>query len=757
MDSAFPKFSIRAHLIALVALAVLPALVVIVYLTGERWKMQSSNAETSALRLAQLVAEQQDRLTESTRALLSVLGRAPEVRKRDIAAMRLMMVEVLKSSTYYLTLKLVEPSGHILATALPESPMPETVADRRYFQAALATKAFSAGEYTVSRSTGKPSLHFALPVLNEAGEIDSVVVAALNLEIYTDLMKAAGISPSWTVVLDDWKGRILYHSPNIDTAGQIEDSPDILQYLTSPLDRGTFRAYGVDGLDRHFAFTKLRLTPNSPPYLFVRVGIPVTESYGPVQQTFQRSMILLALAALLAGMSAWYLGDHIIGERVRSLAAAARRLGEGDLSVRVKGVPRDASELGLLSEAFDNMAQALERRAAEAKKAEEEKLRATRLESIGLLAGGIAHDFNNLLAAMTGTVSVLQRVMSADAREQSYLHNLDSALKRARDLTHQLLTFAKGGTPVKKVVEIGPIIEDAVKLAMLGSKHRCSIELAPNLWSAEVDEGQITQVVQNLLLNAGQAMRESGVITVKAENIMVEGGGKLPLSFGPYVRLTVSDLGEGIPQEHLAHIFEPFFTTRALGHGLGLATVYSIVKSHQGYVQVESEPGRGATFNVYLPAFPHAGSRPQSQPEQVKLPALKILVMDDEPLVREALSEMLKLMGHGVCSCEDGESVLREYEQARLRGEAFDVVILDLTIPGGESGEQVLKQLKAIDPAVKAIASSGYTTDRVMTEYVRWGFVDCLPKPYRLIDLQQVLIKAVSARQNLSQAAASQA
>jgi len=366
---------------------------------------------------------------------------------------------------------------------------------------------------------------------------------------------------------------------------------------------------------------------------------------------------------------------------------------------------------------------------------EEELRKREKLESVGLLAGGIAHDFNNILTAVLGNINLAQAVADPHDPVHARLAEAEKATLAARGLTQQLLTFAKGGSPIKRPVSIAQLVKEHAVFACRGTSTFCHVVTDPALWAAEVDEGQIGQVVHNLVLNAVQAMDGGGTVFVSADNVTLETQRDPLLPQGRFVRITVRDAGSGIPRENLQRMFDPYFTTKPGGSGLGLAVSYSIVKQHGGHIRVDSEQGSGTTFTVLLPAAGQA-----LPPEQATVPAAqtgngRILVMDDDRVVRETAGAMLAELGYEVECAPDGGAALALYERARSEGRPFDLVIMDLTIPGGVGGKEAIKQFLALDPAVRALVSSGYSNDPVMASYAEHGFYGVISKPYRLTDL----------------------
>ncbi len=373
-----------------------------------------------------------------------------------------------------------------------------------------------------------------------------------------------------------------------------------------------------------------------------------------------------------------------------------------------------------------------------------EALRAEKLESLGVLAGGIAHDFNNVLLVISGNLQMARMFEHGDDKHATMLSNAERACGQARDLTQQLLTFAKGGAPVKDVAAIGDLVRDTALFALSGSNVRCELDIAPDLCVVEVDRGQISQVVNNLVINADQAMPTGGGLRIGLRNARLDGTGPIPLPAGEYVCLTVADTGGGIAPEHLDRIFDPYFTTKSTGSGLGLANCYSIVQQHGGHLGVESTPGEGSTFRIYLPVSAGEGDAPRAEQRVAPMGTGRILVMDDEATVRELAEMLLTDLGYTVALAEGGEEALNLYRSAGERGEPFAAVVLDLTIRGAMGGLETMAALRELDPEVRAVVCSGYSADPVMAQYQEHGFCAVVVKPYDVVELAEAVAQAVT-------------
>lgn len=373
---------------------------------------------------------------------------------------------------------------------------------------------------------------------------------------------------------------------------------------------------------------------------------------------------------------------------------------------------------------------------------EEASFQGEKLHSISLLAGGIAHDFNNMLTAILGNISMVRMGIEAGTPDADKLLSAEKAALQATSLTQQLLTFTKGGTPLLEVRMIDQLVEDCAQFTLRGSNVKYEMEKEEALWMVDVDAGQISQVMNNLIINADQAMPHGGVIHVGLTCERIRAGQISPLPAGDYLCIKVQDQGVGITPKNVKRIFDPYFTTKQNGNGLGLASSYSIIKNHNGLITVDSIIGEGSTFRIYLPRMAKAASLTSSELEEdntIYQGHGRILIMDDMEAMMLVAGEILEVLGYEVEFSSNGDEAIELYKKAREAGKPFDAVVFDLTVPGGMGGEEACRILSKYDPNLIAIASSGYSTSNVMSDYEPAGFKAAVPKPYRIKDMSAVL------------------
>lgn len=384
----------------------------------------------------------------------------------------------------------------------------------------------------------------------------------------------------------------------------------------------------------------------------------------------------------------------------------------------------------------------------ERKRGEDERLTTGKLESVGTLAGGIAHDLNNILTVISGNIGLAQLESPTDAKNLlTCLSKAAQAARQAAHLSSQLLTFSKGGAPVKKVVAMSDLLIKATNFSLHGSNLRAELDIPPDLWHAEVDAAQIEQVINALMINAREAMPNGGMVEVSARNIQLENKPAAQLPAGRYVKVIVSDQGPGVSGAIATRIFDPYFTTKPASSGLGLSISFSIVKKHGGMLHLEQTSSAGAVFAFFLPASKEAPivQKPSTNGSSSKGNNQRILVMDDEEGIRDLTTQLLATLGYDVTAVPDGVEAVKTYERAMRRGENFQAVILDATIRGGMGGLATIERLRNLDPHVIAIICSGYSDEAALAEFLQYGFRGALPKPFTRRDLADVLQRAFIA------------
>ncbi|MEZ7892536.1 MAG: ATP-binding protein [Candidatus Wallbacteria bacterium] len=381
----------------------------------------------------------------------------------------------------------------------------------------------------------------------------------------------------------------------------------------------------------------------------------------------------------------------------------------------------------------------------ERKKLEAEFLKLSKLESVGILAGGIAHDFNNLLTGIIGNITYAKMVMPPDERTLEVLDKAEDVAFRAKELTSQFRTFSKGGVPIKKVIDTVNLIKSAVEFALRGSNLKSDFEFDKKIYNVEADEVQLNQVVANIVINARHAMKNGGLLKIKVCNVTIDdisNYNSLPLKHGNYVKISFTDTGTGISREDLPKIFDPYFSTKTEGSGLGLTTAFSIISKHGGVITADSELGIGSVFTVYIPATENIVQPDALCAGDYLKP--RILLMDDESIIREVTSQLLKHMGYNIDTACDGAEALELYKKAYESDYPFNLVIMDLTVPGGMGGAESMKKILEFDNNALGIISSGYSNDFIMSQHQKYGFKGVISKPYKIRELDEIIKKILS-------------
>ncbi len=382
---------------------------------------------------------------------------------------------------------------------------------------------------------------------------------------------------------------------------------------------------------------------------------------------------------------------------------------------------------------------------------EEEIQKNEKLKSIGDLAGGIAHHFNNIMTGLFGNISLAKTALTRDCEAMAYLNNAEACMQEGIALTKQLLTFAKGGDPIMKPVNIADIVNDAANFSLSGSNTRLTITTGDDLWAIRADKAQISQVISNIVMNARQAMTRSGELSISIKNSNVLKDNLLTIARDRYLKISITDNGSGMHQKDLERIFDPYFTTREGGSGMGLSICYSIIKKHEGHIFVSSQVGAGTTITIYLPAIAAVTKKETSMTQEKSNTSCenqkRILVMDDEDHIRLLLKKMLEKFGYHVDLAKDGEDAVRTYKTMSEQNCAPHLVIMDLTIPGGMGGKEASKAILEFDPDAGIVTSSGYSTDPVMANFTDFGLKGIIPKPYRMEELKNAIDNFFSGKE----------
>jgi signal transduction histidine kinase/ActR/RegA family two-component response regulator len=586
-------------------------------------------------------------------------------------------------------IRILDPTGLIVRSA-PPLAAPVRLGDREYFEALRGGAASVVSRPISGRISKVPIMIFARRVAGADGRFAGAVLAVIDLQHVVDLISRPDMGPHGAVALRaDDLSLVARTGPGGAAAALSQTAVSAQMQALRGRREATFDARSpADGTVRTYSFRWLAHHP-----FIVVAGLAPVDYLAGWRRASTFAALLLAGFVVLTSLGAW-------------LALHAWRRQQ---------------------------------------RAEEELARFHRVESLAVLAGGIAHDFNNLLTGIAGNVSLAREAAPAGSVAAEALADAEAASMRARALAHQLLTFARGGAPVKRRVDLSALVEEAARFAAHGAGTALQLETAAGV-EIEADPGQIAQVVQNLVLNGIQAMASRGTLVVRTARELVTAGAPRGRRPGPWAVLSVEDGGPGIAPEVLPHIFDPFFTTKVTGKGLGLAISHSIVAKHDGLLEVTSPPSGGATFQVWLPALGGvAPPAPAPAPAAASLPAaaLRILVMDDEAAVRRLVARLLRPAGYDVVEARDGEEAVARYAEAQATGRPFAAVLMDLTIPGGVGGLEALGRLRQLDPQVAAVVCSGYSNDPVMARWAEHGFRAFLGKPYVAAELRETLARVL--------------
>ena len=738
--------SINLYLGLLVLVAVLPALLIMLYTGLEQRRQQIAGAKGEVTMLVRTMAEAQKELALSTRQMLAMLSRFPAIKEFDPVAGTEILTELLAHNPDYLNLTLTGLDGRVLISALPFDDA--YLGDRKHFREALARRDFAVGEYIISRvGSMVPAVAFAYPVLDREGEPRAVLTAAINLNQLARFYEGLELAADSFIALTDHQGVRLLYLPVREETNPVGRPirADIWQAARQAEGPGSLVGQGSDGRRRVIAFEPVRLTPEANPHIYVWAGIPEEHILAPANAVLGRNLLLMGLVMAISLGVSWLVGRFTLVAPMRRLLALTREFAGGNLAVS-KVAPSGPAELAGLTRAFYEMADSLARNQAVLRENERRLANVKKLESVGVLAGGIAHDFNNILTAILANISLCLLEERLPAESRQLLKEAEKASIRARGLTQQLLTFAKGGEPIKESASLPEVVRDSAEFILRGKRVACRFDFPAQLKAVEIDRGQISQVVQNLILNAAEAMADGGRIDISCRNVTVEPqGGREELAAGDYVLMEVRDNGPGMAAELLERIFDPYFTTKPGGSGLGLAISHTIIAKHGGRITASSTPGGGSCFTIYLPVASGPVAEPM-KPAPGKTtrgaPAggpAKILVLDDEEQLREIMRLILGRLGHQVLTAGEGREAVALYRQAMATAAPIDLTIMDLTIPGGMGGKEAVGEILALNPRAMVVVASGYSSDPVLANFRDYGFTAAIAKPFRLEEIARLL------------------
>ena len=739
---------LRLRILAPAALVAVPAVALLLYTSVDRRAQADRGVTQNAERLAALEALDHERLIEGTRHLLTALSLAPALREGDSdTCSRYLRQVVPRLGATYMNIGVIDATGTLICSGLPVLSV--EAADRGYFQRALASKTFVIGEYQVGRQTGKPSFPFAFPIFDDAGGVRRVVFAVVDA-----LRLSAGLaSQDWpdaaTVIITDRDHTILAIHP----AGK-ERLGDSLKNSALTLRMGSETSGIIEHAEGEMAevFAFKRLMPLESG-ITVRVHVTKTAARAAATQTMYRTLIIFGVVACVIIAGVHFASDRLLLRPIAQLTSASRRLAAGDLSARV-AAGTTIPELHELGKDFDGMAAVLEERESarliaemERKDLEHHYHRAQKMDAIGRLAGGIAHDFNNMLTAILGYCELLLEDPDMSESHRADVREIQKAGRTAAQLTRQLLAFSRREIVEPTVLDLNAIISGVDKLLhrLVGEHIEMHAVLGPDLRAVKADQAQIEQVILNLAVNARDAMPEGGRIDIETANVHLAegcGGGYLECPAGDYVMLAVKDTGSGIDPEVLQHLFEPFFTTKGQGKGtgLGLATVYGIVKQNNGGIVVDSAVGKGSVFRIYFPQC-HDAVPVEAPAGRVDRSSGKatILIVEDDPGIRDLSTKILSRCGYNVLVADGGEEARAVSEQ---HDGVIHVLLSDVVMPG-MNGPMVADMLTRMRPDLKVVFMSGYTDDAVVRDGVMGRNVPFLQKPFTAERLANKIVEVL--------------
>jgi signal transduction histidine kinase/CheY-like chemotaxis protein len=721
--------SLRFRLLLLVMVAVLPSIGLLLAAARESERRAEVALRGDAERLAHLLAEDQKRSIESAEGLLTGAARIASLAYPiDPARCQAALADIRAQIPGFNNLSVVNPSGDILCAAVPRAH-PVNIADHVQFRRAVATRAFSSGEYHIGRITGRPSFHFGAPVIGPSGRLEAVLTAGLDLGAMQQRLDGHSVPEGAVAVVTDAAGVVLARQPPPVRGGERFDSPLVSAMLQGTSGEAEHR--DPDGVERLYVYQPV-MGPGDRPAMLVAVGLPTELARAQVRGLFVQTMAGFGGVALLAIALALFMGERLLALPLDRIIAAARRLSRGDLAART-GVSRGRGEIGELAATFDEMARSLEKDAGARSRLEEQLRHAQKMEAVGQLAGGIAHDFNNLLTAILSFARFVRHDLGEAHPSRPDVDEILASAERAATLTRQLLAFSRRQVLEPRVLDLGETVRGVEKMLrrLIGEDVVLETRIAPGTGAVLADPGHVEQVILNLAVNARDAMPGGGRLVIEvadADASAAAGEGELPP--GPLVRLSLHDTGVGIDEATLTRIFEPFFTTKPAGKGtgLGLSTVYGIVIQSGGAIRVKSAPGEGSTFSIYLPRADErpAPAAPSTEPRERRHKAETVLLVEDDASVRALARRALAQAGYEVLEAARPSEARAIAEQSTRR---IHLLLTDVILPE-QSGRELARELLELRPGLRVLYTSGYTAGHLADDDVTASGHAFLPKPF---------------------------
>jgi signal transduction histidine kinase/CheY-like chemotaxis protein len=741
------------RLFALVILTLLPVVGIEVYDAIDARSQRVNERKDQALRLVRLVAQDQSRVIEGARQLLTTLGKTPGVRSGNPASCSTFFADLTSSLPQYLSLVSIDPTGLSVCTGGTAEPS-AVLSDRPFFKLAIATGRFALGEYTADNGSHRKVIHLAQPYYDAAGHLAGVVAAGLSLDWLNGEIARNPLPPQAIVAVVDHRGTILARYPDSEQFVGTEIPSESGSYKLT--EENVHEATGSDGVSRTYASMPL---PDGPPGLTLSVGLDEAELLQGSTTANRRDVMVIAgssvLALLLAGIGA----RAFIGRPIKVLLDAAEHWGQGDFGARVP-CSEAKSEFGRLGGAFNSMAAAigvreneLERRVVERTEALKEAMAAQQVaeaalhearkrEAVGRLTGGVAHDFNNVLAAIVGNIELARGRLSP---EHPGLVRLDAAMQsanRGAQLIQQLLAFACRQNLLPKIVDLNRYIDDSQDMLRRLLPPNVTVEttLSSEAWRVRVDPIQLEAAILNLALNARDAMPFGGSLWVTTKNVSFIGSANHVGLSGDFVALSVSDTGNGIPPEILEKVFEPFFTTKEVGAGpgLGLSMVQGFARQSSGSVFLESEVGQGTSVTLYLPRTTEVEMPVGAEVEGSMAREGRVLLVDDDVEVTATTAELLELMGYAVTTAYDAAEAICCFQQDHT---GVDILITDFVLGNGLNGIELAAVVRNKRPRMPVLLITGY--GEVLWDELRPDGMVVLTKPFDQAALARAVGEAI--------------